>query len=109
MVKTVTETRSKAATKASNEGKTKAKSTRAPSAYNLWMKDNLKKYKEEHPEVAQKDIMKAVGALWKDAPENPRRGQEPKARTKKAPQAKTKKPGDETATSEPEPEPSSDD
>ncbi|GJE89737.1 high mobility group box domain-containing protein [Phanerochaete sordida] len=108
MVKTVTETRSKGATKTAVEGKTKSKSTRAPSAYNLWMKDNLKKYKEDHPNVAQKDIMKAVGALWKDAPENPRRGQEPKPKAaKKAPQAKSRKPGDETATSEPEP--SSDD
>lgn len=38
--------------------------TRAPSAYNLWMKDNLKKYKEDHPNVAQKDIMKAVCAIF---------------------------------------------
>lgn len=46
-----------------------------------------------------------VGALWRDAPENPNRGQEPKSRTKKAPQAKAKakKAGDETATSEPDP------
>lgn len=73
------ETRSKAATKAANGGKTKTKGeymrsisttyvdrllgTRSPSAYNLWMKENLKKYKEEHPDVLQKDIMKAVCTL----------------------------------------------
>ena len=48
--------------------------------------------------------------MWKDAPENPRRGQEPAGRAapkKKA--AKSKKGGEETATSEAEPEPLSDD
>jgi hypothetical protein len=48
--------------------------------------------------------------MWKDAPENPRRGQEPQAKgAKKAPQAKGRKVADDTATSEPEPEPASDD
>ncbi|KIP05429.1 hypothetical protein PHLGIDRAFT_36458 [Phlebiopsis gigantea 11061_1 CR5-6] len=106
MAKTATETKTRKATKAATAKPTKAK--RAPSAYNLWMKDNLKLYKEKNPGTAQKDAMKAVGAMWRDAPENPRRGEEPKTRTKKAPVAKSKKPADETATSEAEADPSSD-
>ena len=43
---------------------TTATAKRAPSAYNLWMKDNLKLYKEKNPGVAQKDAMKAVCALF---------------------------------------------
>lgn len=76
------EKKAKTATKAANESKTKSKpkakgmfplciyapspelmsipGTRAPSAYNLYMKEHLKSYKDENPGVAQKDAMKAV-------------------------------------------------
>lgn len=33
---------------------------RAPSAYNLFMKDRLKPYREANPGVSNKDAMKAV-------------------------------------------------
>ena len=36
---------------------------RAPTAYNLWVKENLKTYKDAHPGVLQKDAMKAVCAF----------------------------------------------
>jgi len=79
MPKAATETKTKAATKSANtkpkEGKTKTK--RAPSAYNLFMAEHLKKWREENPGQPHKSGMSAVAALWKDAPENPNRGKEP--------------------------------
>lgn len=41
--------------------------------------------------------------MWRDAPENPNRGQDPKSKPKAKPAPKKKaKRGDDTATSEPE-------
>jgi hypothetical protein len=75
------------------EGKPK----RPPTAYNLFVKEHMKNYLAENPGKTNKDAMKHVrpilplvllfthshfqiGALWKDAPENPRRGQAVKER-----------------------------
>ncbi|KAJ3532142.1 hypothetical protein NM688_g7467 [Phlebia brevispora] len=97
MVKTATGPQRRGAT----EAPTKTKAPRAPSAYNLFMKERLKPYREANPGTSNKDAMKAIAAQWRDAPENPNRGLDPKARTRKAPKAK--KVSEETATSEPEP------
>ena len=88
------------------------------------MKDRLKAYREANPGTSNKDAMKAVSlsvqynvcktmtlwmpqvaAEWRDAPENPNRGQDPKAKTKRAPKAAkvVEKPAEDTATSEAEP------
>ena len=129
--------------------------TRAPSAYNLYMKEHLKPYRDANPGVSNKEAMKAVrltllsvllpvtlldpvftratrrvppprrvssplspwhkltfqprqvAAQWRDAPENPNRGQDPKAaaKAKRAPKAKK---AAAAAAAESEPEPASD-
>ncbi|KAI0298059.1 hypothetical protein B0F90DRAFT_1633135 [Multifurca ochricompacta] len=70
------------------EGKTK----RPPSAYNLFVKEHMKTYLADNPGKTNKDAMKHIGALWKDAPENPKRGQEAKVKEKatKAPKRSKK-------------------
>ncbi|KAF7793751.1 hypothetical protein EIP86_004870 [Pleurotus ostreatoroseus] len=83
-----TATRTRAAKKEVTDAPTKTRAPRAPSAYNLFMKEHLKPYREANPGTSNKDAMKAIAAQWRDAPENPNRGQEPKAKAKKAPKAK---------------------
>ncbi|KAI0245978.1 hypothetical protein BJV78DRAFT_1258739 [Lactifluus subvellereus] len=63
MARTATGTTTKAATRRANTKSKDAdgKAKRPPSAYNLF-----------------------IGALWKDAPENPKRGQEAKEKAPKA-------------------------
>jgi len=39
---------------------------RAATAYSLFFVDASKKYKAEHPEVAQKEVMGIVGPMWKE-------------------------------------------
>jgi hypothetical protein len=86
------------------EGKAK----RAPSAYNLFVKEHMKTYLVDNPGKTNKDAMKHVrlilslvllfihdhfqiGVLWKDAPENPRRGQAVKERPPKKAAKRSKK------------------
>ena len=60
------------ATKGKKDTKTKkVKATRKPSAYNLFMKDNLPKFKKINTDMAHQDAFKAVAAMWADADENP--------------------------------------
>ncbi|KAF9924161.1 hypothetical protein FBU30_005829 [Linnemannia zychae] len=49
------------------------RSKRLPTAYNLYIKNELPKYKAAHPNVEHKKAFKQVAYLWKDAPENPNR------------------------------------
>ena len=49
----------------------KTKTTRKPSAYNLFMKDNLPKFKKINSDMAHQDAFKAVAAMWADADANP--------------------------------------
>ncbi|KAI0289771.1 hypothetical protein BC826DRAFT_914111, partial [Russula brevipes] len=67
------------------------KPKRAPSAYNLFVKEHMKAYLTDNPGKTNKDAMKHIGALWKDAPENPKRGHETKEKTPKAPMRAKKK------------------
>ncbi|KAF9236301.1 hypothetical protein BU15DRAFT_32386, partial [Melanogaster broomeanus] len=97
-----TETSTKAATKRSNAKVTKAdkedKPKRAPTAYNLFVQSKMKDWKANNPGAPIKEAMVEIGALWRDAPENPNRGKEPKTRKpkvvaeKKAPKPRTKAP-----------------
>ncbi len=48
------------------EKKDPNKPKRPQSAYNLFFQDYSKKYKTEHPDVSQKDIMALVGPIWKE-------------------------------------------
>jgi hypothetical protein len=89
------------------------KPKRAPSAYNLFVQVKMKEWREDNPGAPVKEAMvevcahtstllsvsrsRQIGKLWRDAPENPNRGKEPKSRKPKAnadkPAAKaTKKP-----------------
>jgi len=61
------------ATKGKKDTKTKkVKATRKPSAYNLFMKDNLSKFKKINSDMAHQDAFSAVAAMWADADENPK-------------------------------------
>ncbi|TFY53484.1 hypothetical protein EVG20_g10093 [Dentipellis fragilis] len=105
MARTATETTTKAASrrannKTSKDGAPKAK--RAPTPYNLFVQANMKPWLEANKGKSVKEAMKHIGSMWKDAPENPNRGKEPKA----------KKPAKAKKAASPEPpqvEPSSDD
>jgi hypothetical protein len=57
----------KAATKKSVNGE------RLPSPYNQYMKDNLTKYKRNHPNLDHKAAFTAVAGMWATAPENSNR------------------------------------
>ncbi|KAF8995229.1 hypothetical protein BDQ17DRAFT_1545255 [Cyathus striatus] len=76
MAKTMTAksktTRSSAA--GSDSKKDVAKPKRPPTLYNLFIKENTKKWREAHPEDSYKNAFKEVAKMWKDAPENPNRG-----------------------------------
>ncbi|KAH9957144.1 hypothetical protein BC827DRAFT_1083239, partial [Russula dissimulans] len=80
---TMTKAATRRATAKSKDADGKAK--RPPSAYNLFVKEHMKTYLAEHPGKTNKDAMKYIGALWKDAPENPKRGQESKEKAPKVP------------------------
>jgi hypothetical protein len=40
--------------------------------YNKYMKSELVKVKEEHPNITHKEAFVMVAQRWKDAPENPK-------------------------------------
>ena len=50
--------------KKTEEGEEKKK--RAPTAYNLFVKDTMGVVKEENPEMSRQDLMREVGRLWKE-------------------------------------------
>ncbi|EIW84438.1 hypothetical protein CONPUDRAFT_163573 [Coniophora puteana RWD-64-598 SS2] len=87
MAATATVTRTKTATKAANQRTKKAdkadKPKRPPSAYNLYVRAHMKPWLEQHQGSTNKDAMVAIGAMWRDAPENPNRGKAPAARKPK--------------------------
>ncbi|KAG2071152.1 hypothetical protein BDR04DRAFT_1098844 [Suillus decipiens] len=88
MAKSATESTTKAATKRANAKTSKAdkedKPKRAPSAYNLFVQSHMKEWKDAHPGAPIKEAMSEIAAMWRDAPENPNRGKEPKPRKPKA-------------------------
>lgn len=51
------------APKLDKDGNEKAK--RAPSAYNLYVKENVKELKGKNPEKKAKDLMSEVATMWK--------------------------------------------
>ncbi|EGN98628.1 hypothetical protein SERLA73DRAFT_181183 [Serpula lacrymans var. lacrymans S7.3] len=105
MAKTATETTTKTATKRANAKTSRAKADksdkpkRAPTAYNLFVQSHMKPWLEAHQGKTVKDAMVEIGALWREAPENPNRGKDPKAKKAKEPKAKEPK-------SSPKPKPS---
>ncbi|EJC98552.1 uncharacterized protein FOMMEDRAFT_23423 [Fomitiporia mediterranea MF3/22] len=99
MPRAATQTATKAATRTANtktkKGDGEGKAKRAPSAYNVFMGEQLKIWKENNPGTPIKEGMAAVAALWRESPQNPKRGQapaEPKAKKAKADKENAKKP-----------------
>ncbi|KAI5896256.1 uncharacterized protein SCHCODRAFT_02614371 [Schizophyllum commune H4-8] len=88
MPKAATESKTKAATAKANSKPISDGTTenvvREPSIYNQYMKANLGPYKERNPGVPHKEAFTAVAVMWRDAPENPNRGKEPKPKKTKA-------------------------
>jgi len=52
--------------KKKKEKKDPNKPKKAPSAYNLFFLEYSKKYKTDHPEIKQTEIMGVVGPVWKE-------------------------------------------
>ena len=50
--------------KKTEDGEEKKK--RAPTAYNLFVKDTMRVVKEENPEMSRQDLMREVGRMWKE-------------------------------------------
>jgi len=58
------------ATAPSKKSKTERKK-RPPSAYNIYMSNNLAAYKKKHPSLSHKDAFCKVAGLWADSDDNP--------------------------------------
>ncbi|KAI3655170.1 hypothetical protein MP638_003353, partial [Amoeboaphelidium occidentale] len=43
-----------------------------PSAYNLFMKDELARVKKDHPNLDHKEAFKKAAGNWKTSPHNPK-------------------------------------
>ena len=52
---------------------------RQPTAYNVFMKAELAKLKQEQPEIHHKEAFKIAAQRWGDAPSNPKNGAAPAA------------------------------
>ncbi|KAF9072806.1 hypothetical protein BDP27DRAFT_389676 [Rhodocollybia butyracea] len=63
---------SKTTKQASKNTAKEPKEKRPPSAYNVFVKEQLPIWKSEHPDVSAKEAMKGVRALWASAEENPK-------------------------------------
>ena len=53
--------------KKTEDGEEKKK--RAPTEYNLFVKDTMGVVKEENPEMSRQDLMREVGRMWKEKKE----------------------------------------
>ncbi|KAB5593426.1 YABBY protein [Ceratobasidium theobromae] len=78
-------------TKAKEPKEPKEAKEKTPSPYQLFMKEQLPVYKSKNPEVTHKDAFRAVALLWKDADENPNKGQAAKPRAPAKPKEKVVK------------------
>ncbi|KAL0953104.1 hypothetical protein HGRIS_004375 [Hohenbuehelia grisea] len=81
---------SKKASSAKGKKDTK-KDKRAPTAYNLFVKANLQPWRAANAGKTPGEAMAHMAALWREHPDNPNRGKEPKARKPKAGAKKTKR------------------
>ncbi|ESK89529.1 axial regulator yabby 4-like [Moniliophthora roreri MCA 2997] len=71
------------ASKAKGEGKTE-KQKRDPSAWTLFLKDQLKPWKDANKNKSHKEAMTVMAEMWKDHPSNPNRGKPTKPKKSKA-------------------------
>ena len=56
--------------KAKKEEGGEEKKKRAPSLYNLYVKETMGVVKEENPEMSRQDLMREVGRMWKEKKED---------------------------------------
>jgi hypothetical protein len=64
--------------KAGMKGQTKINikvSNKAPSAYNLFVKEKMSEVKAQNPDMTGAEIFKKIGALWTE--QNPKKAKEP--------------------------------
>jgi len=81
-------------------GKAKSdKPTRAPSAYNLFMKEQQPIVKKENPDAGQKEIMKLIGGKWSELSAEDKAEYKPKVSVEK-PVVKSKAPAKTKSKSE---------
>jgi hypothetical protein len=45
--------------------KNNKKEKRPPTKYNMFVSENMKKMKDEYPDLTRQDLMKKIGELWK--------------------------------------------
>ena len=57
----------------------KPKVKRAPSAYNKYISKEVPNYMKANPEATRTDAFRAVAAMWKDDPSNPKNAPKPSA------------------------------
>lgn len=48
------------------KGNKKTKTTKAPTKYNLFVKENISKLKMENPTLSRQELMKKVSELWQE-------------------------------------------
>ena len=60
------EKKAKKAKKAKNEEDGVEKKKRAPTAYNLYVKETMSVVKNDNPDMSRQDLMREVGRLWKE-------------------------------------------
>lgn len=46
------------------------KEKRPPTKYNIFVSENMKKMKDEYPDLSRQDLMKKIGELWKKEKNN---------------------------------------
>ncbi|KAG8848862.1 hypothetical protein FRB96_000994 [Tulasnella sp. 330] len=83
-----TNTTSKAGRNASKDASAKEpKEKRAPSAYNIFVKEQMPLWKAAHPTAPHSEAMKGIGEIWAKHADNPNKGQPRKERKPKATKA----------------------
>ena len=60
------EKKAKKAKKAKKEEDGVEKKKRAPTAYNLYVKETMSVVKNDNPDMSRQDLMREVGRLWKE-------------------------------------------
>ena len=68
--KEIREGKKKTRKKAKKEEGGEEKKKRAPSAYNLYVRETMGVVKEENPEMSRQDLMREVGRMWKEKKED---------------------------------------
>lgn len=46
--------------------KNNKKEKRPPTKYNMFVSENMKKMKDEYPDLSRQDLMKKIGEVWKE-------------------------------------------